>query len=113
MRRSWFLKDGSNKLSVDCKTHLFSFNTYSGVMKMYLAAERKPRGLEVAARMLRPGEEGLGRTENSPHVVIRADVNCDTISLDIDGAVYKLDYGFGRLGVKDLGIVLMFMRNKM
>ena len=82
-------------------------------MKMYLAAERKPRGLEVAARMLRPGEEGLGRTENSPHVVIRADVNCDTISLDIDGAVYKLDYGFGRLGVKDLGIVLMFMRNNL
>ena len=72
---------------------------------MYIAAERKPRGLEVSARILRPGEEGLGRTENYPNVVIRADVNCDIISLDIDGAVFKLEYDFGRLGVKDLGTV--------
>ena len=41
--------------------------------------------------------------ENSPHVIMNADVNCDTITLTVDGVVYKLDYGFGRLGVRDLG----------
>ena len=34
---------------------------------------------------------------------MNADVNCDTITLTVDGVVYKLDYGFGRLGVRDLG----------
>ena len=40
---------------------MFSFNTFSGVMKMYLAAVRRPGGqVEVTSRMLRPGEDGLG-----------------------------------------------------
>ena len=40
---------------------MFSFNTFSGVMKMYLAAVRRSGGqVEVTSRMLRPGEDGLG-----------------------------------------------------
>ena len=73
---------------------------------MYINAARKNGGVEVSSRMLRTGEDGLGGQDNSPPVVINADVNCDTITLVVDGDTYKLDYGFGRLGVKDLGELL-------
>ena len=47
---------------------MFSFNTFSGVMKMYLAAVRRSGGqVEVTSRMLRPGEDGLGGL----HIVIK------------------------------------------
>ena len=72
-------------------------------MKMYINAARKNSGVEVSSRMLRTGEDGLGGQDNSPPVVINANVNCDTITLVVEGSTYKLDYGFGRLGVKDLG----------
>ena len=93
-------------VTVFFKYFIFSFNTYSGIMKMYINAARKNGGVEVSSRMLRTGEDGLGGQDNSPPVVINADVNCDTITLVVDGATYKLDYGFGRLGVKDLGELL-------
>jgi hypothetical protein len=55
--------------------------------------------------MLRENEEGLGEEENNPAVIIAADVNCDTISLTVGMQVYKIDYNFGRSGVKDLEVV--------
>ena len=55
--------------------------------------------------MLRPAEEGLGGGENSPPVTISADVNCDTITLTVEDRQYAIDYGFGRLGVKDLEVL--------
>ena len=71
---------------------------------MYIQAIRQPSGQVVLhARMLRENEEGLGGEENNPAVIIAADVNCDTISLTIGTQVYKIDYNFGRSGVKDLG----------
>ena len=84
---------------------LLNFNSFSGQMKMYIKAVRGRGGLEVTARMLRPGQEGLGAAENSPPVTISADVNCDTITLTVEDKQYKLDYGFGRLGVKDLEVL--------
>ena len=71
---------------------------------MYISAVRKNRRVQVSSRMLRQNEEGLGGQSNNPHVIINAEVNCDTISLTVEDAVYKIDYGFGRLGVRDLGI---------
>ena len=58
---------------------VLSFTSFSGVMKMYLRAFRRRGRVEVEAKMLRPGEEGLGGQENFPPVTISADVNCDTI----------------------------------
>ena len=84
---------------------LLNFNSFSGQMMMYIQAVRGRGGLEVTARMLRPGEEGLGEAENSPPITITADVNCDTITLTVEGKQYKIDYGFGRLGVKDLEVL--------
>ena len=77
-------------------------------MKMYIQAVRRSTGVEVSARMLRQGEEGLTDQNNDPHVIINADVNCDTITLNVDGSVYKIDYDFGRLGVRDLGMCIYF-----
>ena len=84
---------------------LLNFNSFSGQMKMYIQAVRGMAGLEVTARMLRPGQEGLGEVENSPPVTISADVNCDTVTLNVQQKQYKIDYGFGRLGVKDLEVL--------
>jgi len=84
---------------------VLSFNTYSGTMKMYISAVRKNRRVQVSSRMLRQNEEGLGGQSNNPHVIINAEVNCDTISLTVEDAVYKIDYGFGRLGVRDLEVL--------
>jgi len=82
------------------------YNTYKGTMRMYIQAIRQPSGQVVLhARMLRENEEGLGGEENNPAVIIAADVNCDTISLTIGTQVYKIDYNFGRSGVKDLEVV--------
>ena len=32
-------------------------------------------------------------------------MTCDTITLTVEGKQYKIDYGFGRLGVKDLEVL--------
>ena len=84
---------------------VLSFTSFSGVMKMYLGAFRRRGRVEVEAKMLRPGEEGLGGQENFPPVTISADVNCDTITLTVEGEIYKVDYGFGRLGVKEMEVL--------
>ena len=71
---------------------------------MYIQAIRQPSGqVVVNARMLEDNEDGLGEEENNPAVIIAADVNCDTITLTIGSKVYRIDYDFGRSGVKDLG----------
>ena len=71
---------------------------------MYIQAVRQVNNqVVVHTRMLRENEEGLGEEENNPPVIIAADVNCDTITLTVGTQVYKIDYDFGRSGVKDLG----------
>jgi len=84
---------------------VLSFTTFSGLMKMYLRATRRRGRVEMEASMLRPGQEGLGGQQNSPPVFISADVNCDTISLTVEDKLYKIDYGFGRLGVKEMEVL--------
>eukprot|EP00092_Neocalanus_flemingeri_P014585 GFUD01015735.1.p1 GENE.GFUD01015735.1~~GFUD01015735.1.p1 ORF type:complete len:1457 (+),score=298.41 GFUD01015735.1:266-4636(+) len=82
------------------------YNTYKGTMRMYIQAVRRPSGqVVINARMLRDNEDGLGEEENKPAVIIAADVNCDTITLTVGSKVYKIDYDFGRSGVKDLEVV--------
>jgi len=82
------------------------YNTYKGTMRMYIQAIRQPSGqVVVNARMLEDNEDGLGEEENNPAVIIAADVNCDTITLTIGSKVYRIDYDFGRSGVKDLEVV--------
>ena len=81
---------------------VLSFNTFSGLMNMYISTVMRRGEVVVMARMLRPDEEGLGGVVN---VVMEASVDCDTISLNISGQVYKLDYSMGRLGVKDLEVL--------
>ena len=72
---------------------------------MYIQAIREQSGrVNLHARMLRDNQEGLGAEENNPPVIIDADVNCDTISLTVGSTLYKIDYDFGRSGVKDLGL---------
>jgi len=82
------------------------YNTYKGSMRMYIQAVRQVNNqVVVHTRMLRENEEGLGEEENNPPVIIAADVNCDTITLTVGTQVYKIDYDFGRSGVKDLEVV--------
>eukprot|EP00092_Neocalanus_flemingeri_P039546 GFUD01043060.1.p1 GENE.GFUD01043060.1~~GFUD01043060.1.p1 ORF type:complete len:1063 (-),score=221.30 GFUD01043060.1:462-3650(-) len=82
------------------------YNTCKGTMRMYIQAVRRPSGqVVINARMLRDNEDGLGEEENKPAVIIAADVNCDTITLTVGSKVYKIDYDFGRSGVKDLEVV--------
>ena len=84
---------------------VLSFNSFSGLMRMYMRAVRRRGRVEVEARMLRPGDEGVGSQQNSPPVSIAAEVNCDTISLTVEDKIYKIDYGFGRLGVTEMEVL--------
>jgi len=82
------------------------YNTYKGTMRMYIQAIRAPSGQVVLnAKMLKDNEDGLGEEENNPPVIIAADVNCDTITLTVGNKIYKIDYNFGRSGVKDLEVI--------
>ena len=65
----------SIKKSQITKISMFSFNTFSGVMKMYLAAVRRSGGqVEVTSRMLRPGEDGLGGQYSVKIHFLRTDI---------------------------------------
>ena len=107
---------------------VLSFNTFSGNMRLYLWSVRRRGMVEIRARMLQPGEtgsaiafsftafdylnhypdeEGLGTggPDNEPVVLLVARVTCDTISINVGGKVYQLDYSWGRQGVKDLEVL--------
>ena len=78
---------------------------------MYIQAIRQfNRQVVLNARMLEENEEGLGAEENNPAVIITADVNCDTITLTVEDQVFKIDYNFGRSGVKDLGLFFSLVK---
>jgi len=85
---------------------VLKYNTYKGTMRMYIQAIRQiNRQVVLNAKMLEENEEGLGAEENNPAVIIAADVNCDTITLTVEDQVFKIDYNFGRSGVKDLEVI--------
>ena len=84
---------------------VLSFNSFSGLMRMYLRAVRRRGRVEVEAMMLRSYQEALGGHKNNPSISLAADVNCDTISLIMEDKLYKIDYGFGRLGVKEMEVL--------